>query len=43
MDVKSLLPLQSLQDYNQELEEAEAHIAQGDFVTHEQVLKRLES
>jgi hypothetical protein len=33
----------SLSDYNRELEEAEARIAQGDFATHEQVLKRLES
>ena len=31
---------QSLQDYNEELERADAEIAAGDYVTHEEVMKR---
>jgi hypothetical protein len=31
---------QSLQDYNEELELADAEIAAGDYVTHEEVMKR---
>lgn len=31
---------QSLQDYNEELERADAEIAAGDYVTHEEVIKR---
>jgi hypothetical protein len=31
---------QSLQDYNEELEQADAEIASGDYVTHEEVMKR---
>jgi hypothetical protein len=31
---------QSLQDYNQELELADAEIEAGDYVTHEEVMKR---
>lgn len=41
MDVKSLQPSQSLLDYNQELAEAEARIAQGEFSIHEEVLHSL--
>jgi hypothetical protein len=32
---------QTLEEYNQELEEGEAEILKGNFVTHEQVLKRM--
>jgi hypothetical protein len=31
---------QSLHDYNEELEQADAEIASGDYVTHEVVMKR---
>ena len=41
MDVKSLQSSQNLLDYNQELAEAEARIAQGDFISHEEVLHAL--
>ncbi len=41
MDVKSLHSSQSLLYYNQELADAEARIAQGDFISHEEVLHSL--
>jgi hypothetical protein len=41
MDVKTLQSSQSLLDYNQELAEAEARIAQGDFNSHEEMLHAL--
>lgn len=31
---------QSIEDYNRELEEADAEIEAGDFVSHEEVMKR---
>jgi hypothetical protein len=31
---------QSLQNYNEELERADGEIAAGDYVTHEEVMKR---
>jgi len=32
---------QTLEEYNQELEEGEAEILKGNFVTHEELLKRM--
>lgn len=37
---RSELRPQSLEEYNQELEQADAEIEAGDFVSHEEVMKR---
>jgi predicted transcriptional regulator len=37
---KDNFTVQSLHDYNEELERADAEIATGDYVTHEEVMKR---
>lgn len=37
---KSEASVQSLQEYNNELEQADAEIEAGDFVKHEDVMKR---